>query len=777
MFKAKCPLCNGTYKAKSEWIGKQALCPHCHQKIVIQATETEPFVVPILHANEDDTSKPAGLVVPILTNDQTTVDDLNPAGLPPSVPNISPNSDIINSIQSQSNSNIQWHKPAPGMCVARMGTRLVAFLIDVILLSTITFISTYITDKFFLQSLPLQLKKHPILLHNLITLLISCYYEIHSLVKRGATPGKRLFNLKVLHNGNYPTIGKAFKRWIMRFISGLLCSIGHIVAFFNREHQTFHDMMCDTLVVEDRWLSSDGNYVDNSQYEIPYSREEILRIAKKHKYFCLVYWVLFLTGITIFVLNATGDAGIIDNVNYPLILKLLSLFGLLLSVGLIYFTYGLERALNRSKLNCIIASILILLPFIGFLMFLVYSQQVIVILKKAGLPANMEGTSKKDLIAYSVASATGVRFLTNDFNYDLDYSAVDKHRWLEIIIGILLFITSITYCSYDLWKYYKNDDYQAHLHILQTIYDISSRFFPKNKSIRHVVQSRDGMRRLIKKNREEIVRLQNLLDETLPNRKPSSDLHKDEHKPIAEGSFPFLWCTGEMCNGMTDRIVKEGHFSVKAIWYWQEEPTVTQKPGGIVRYSFMNKEKDDSKQWIAVERSKIPGYLKNKEEILRWANNVGRSMGDFIAPDNQEFMGMTQAIWAKNPEIIKNNYFSPEIQQYLGAKLVFVDKEDQAFLEKHGLETVNSLVGTMKIDGVVCCYYIIFMVKGRKIKDSEVWKMEVVFPASYQEVPAKNDIKIQRQELTKNDFSQNMALYPSNMKIAGMFFGHFKINE
>ncbi len=36
MFKAKCPLCNGTYQAKPEWIGKQAPCPHCHQRIIIQ---------------------------------------------------------------------------------------------------------------------------------------------------------------------------------------------------------------------------------------------------------------------------------------------------------------------------------------------------------------------------------------------------------------------------------------------------------------------------------------------------------------------------------------------------------------------------------------------------------------------------------------------------------------------------------------------------------------------------------------------------------------------
>lgn len=59
MFKAKCPLCNGTYQAKTEWIGKQAPCPHCHKRIVIQADGTEPalLVVPI-HSEKDDNIKP-----------------------------------------------------------------------------------------------------------------------------------------------------------------------------------------------------------------------------------------------------------------------------------------------------------------------------------------------------------------------------------------------------------------------------------------------------------------------------------------------------------------------------------------------------------------------------------------------------------------------------------------------------------------------------------------------------------------------------------------------
>ena len=67
MFKAKCPLCNGLYRADSEWVGRRATCPHCHQKIIIQTAETEPapLVEPTLTAVDDNTSKPADLSIPM----------------------------------------------------------------------------------------------------------------------------------------------------------------------------------------------------------------------------------------------------------------------------------------------------------------------------------------------------------------------------------------------------------------------------------------------------------------------------------------------------------------------------------------------------------------------------------------------------------------------------------------------------------------------------------------------------------------------------------------
>ena len=149
MFKAKCPLCNGTYQAKPEWIGKQAPCPHCHQKIIIQADETEaaPLVVPIL-SDKDDNSKPAELVVPMLTNNPTIDDNFKPAALSTPVSINNPTGDIhskTNTIQSQP--IIQSHDYSSEMRVARMGTRLVAFLLDMILLSVLIFIVIYITKK------------------------------------------------------------------------------------------------------------------------------------------------------------------------------------------------------------------------------------------------------------------------------------------------------------------------------------------------------------------------------------------------------------------------------------------------------------------------------------------------------------------------------------------------------------------------------------------------------------------------------------------------------
>ena len=113
MFKAKCPLCNGTYQAKPEWIGKQAPCPHCHQKIIIQPVETEsaPLVESIFSENVDkikstktDTSIIVTQSVPVQTNSHKNDDNLNSKTQPNTIhPNNNNKPSVITSKQLSSN--------------------------------------------------------------------------------------------------------------------------------------------------------------------------------------------------------------------------------------------------------------------------------------------------------------------------------------------------------------------------------------------------------------------------------------------------------------------------------------------------------------------------------------------------------------------------------------------------------------------------------------------------------------------------------------------------
>ncbi len=67
--------------------------------------------------------------------------------------------------------------------------------------------------------------------------------------KQGATPGKRLFRLKVLDCSERPSwINILYRESIGRFITGFML-VGYIFMLADKEHCTFADLICDTRVV------------------------------------------------------------------------------------------------------------------------------------------------------------------------------------------------------------------------------------------------------------------------------------------------------------------------------------------------------------------------------------------------------------------------------------------------------------------------------------------------------------------------------------------------
>ena len=90
------------------------------------------------------------------------------------------------------------------------------------------------------------------LLSNVLGAIIGMAYEAYFLSKYGATPGKMIFDLKVKYNGENLTIARSIGRYWARQLSGCICLIGYIMAFFNPEHKALHDSICETIVVKER---------------------------------------------------------------------------------------------------------------------------------------------------------------------------------------------------------------------------------------------------------------------------------------------------------------------------------------------------------------------------------------------------------------------------------------------------------------------------------------------------------------------------------------------
>ena len=65
-----------------------------------------------------------------------------------------------------------------------------------------------------------------------------------------ATVGKKLFGLRVTDMaGNRISLGRASGRYVGKYLSSIICSIGFLMAAFTEKKQGLHDILASTLVV------------------------------------------------------------------------------------------------------------------------------------------------------------------------------------------------------------------------------------------------------------------------------------------------------------------------------------------------------------------------------------------------------------------------------------------------------------------------------------------------------------------------------------------------
>jgi uncharacterized RDD family membrane protein YckC len=85
---------------------------------------------------------------------------------------------------------------------------------------------------------------------QLLQVSAAALYEIFFVAKKGATPGKMLFRLRVVRSdGSTLTLGRAAGRYFATFLSGLTIFIGYLIAAFDEQKRALHDHVADTRVV------------------------------------------------------------------------------------------------------------------------------------------------------------------------------------------------------------------------------------------------------------------------------------------------------------------------------------------------------------------------------------------------------------------------------------------------------------------------------------------------------------------------------------------------
>jgi Predicted membrane protein/domain len=96
-----------------------------------------------------------------------------------------------------------------------------------------------------------------ILLFQLLTMIVNIglglIYSLFFVRKYQATPGKMAMGLKLVRSdGSHLSKGRIIGRHFGEMLSQMILNIGYIIAAFDSEKKSLHDMICDTRVIKTR---------------------------------------------------------------------------------------------------------------------------------------------------------------------------------------------------------------------------------------------------------------------------------------------------------------------------------------------------------------------------------------------------------------------------------------------------------------------------------------------------------------------------------------------
>lgn len=273
--RGQCPNCKGLFEIKQEWIGMKAPCPHCHQTITLLAMPTAGSPAASSINLDKGDSTPATPPSESVAQNQAA-----PAQAPASAPvdyKLAPQAPAsapqYQQPPAQAPANTPMHYQQPPVYaggqqyggtpqLASIFERFIAMIIDGVIVGVGTTIIGFVigliggvivgalsaaTGSDGLAALGTILIN---LLASLISMAICFGYEGYFLSTSGATIGKKVMGLRVLHAGQNPTFLRGGCRYLAKGISFFICMIGYIMACFTQDNKALHDMICDTIVVK-----------------------------------------------------------------------------------------------------------------------------------------------------------------------------------------------------------------------------------------------------------------------------------------------------------------------------------------------------------------------------------------------------------------------------------------------------------------------------------------------------------------------------------------------
>jgi uncharacterized RDD family membrane protein YckC len=135
--------------------------------------------------------------------------------------------------------------------------RFVAKVLDSFILSTLSFVFMLFFVLFEYVTSPAgkdisSFELQPGIIASIGELIITLGYTVFFVGKYGATPGKIICHLKIITaEGRRVSYARASARFFAEMISSLLAGFGYLMAIFNNEKKTLHDVICNTRVISD----------------------------------------------------------------------------------------------------------------------------------------------------------------------------------------------------------------------------------------------------------------------------------------------------------------------------------------------------------------------------------------------------------------------------------------------------------------------------------------------------------------------------------------------